>query len=348
MKSLKRNTCFRIFAYVAISVAVILFFGRNCKMRMAAYPCMYKEYLSGVIVMAMACLCLFVIIPRILSGHSIRKNMLFLLSVIFAATLAEMALVFPQVFALLLRQFSKDKAIFYFSVDSLFVLFRNTSIISFFFLYKLLRKEKSEKNQLLRLSVIQHRELALTDNRKVFKAPIDTIVFCEQVQNYARFHLSDGGIGYLHCTLSEITALLDDFGVRVSRSVYVMLDKILSYDGTVIIVKGKEVITFKVTDSYRETVSARMSQLDNVRQNPVPAVASDKSVTVGASNQQQISIQTFIRENPRCSEKNIMQHTGLSRSSVAKYIAKLKQQGLIRHVGSNKTGGYVAAEGEMG
>jgi len=40
----------------------------------------------------------------------------------------------------------------------------------------------------------------------------------------------------------------------------------------------------------------------------------------------------------------VIQHTSLSRSSVAKYIAKLKQQGLIRHVGSNKTGGYEAVE----
>ena len=33
---------------------------------------------------------------------------------------------------------------------------------------------------------------------------------------------------------------------------------------------------------------------------------------------------------------------------VLDHIARLKQQGLIRHVGSNKTGGYEAVEGEMG
>ncbi|MBR3571663.1 MAG: hypothetical protein IKN99_00190 [Bacteroidales bacterium] len=40
----------------------------------------------------------------------------------------------------------------------------------------------------------------------------------------------------------------------------------------------------------------------------------------------------------------VIQHTSLSRSSVAKYIAKFKKQGLIRHVGSNKTRGYRVVE----
>ncbi|MBR3557401.1 MAG: winged helix-turn-helix transcriptional regulator [Bacteroidales bacterium] len=58
-------------------------------------------------------------------------------------------------------------------------------------------------------------------------------------------------------------------------------------------------------------------------------------------------IYSFIADHPLCSTEDIMTKTNLSRSSVAKYIAKLKQQGLIRHVGSNKTGGYEAAEGGL-
>ncbi len=61
-----------------------------------------------------------------------------------------------------------------------------------------------------------------------------------------------------------------------------------------------------------------------------------------------VLIYSFIADHPLCSTEDIMAKTSLSRSSVAKYIARLKQQGLIRHVGSNKTGGYEAVEGEMG
>ena len=70
--------------------------------------------------------------------------------------------------------------------------------------------------------------------------------------------------------------------------------------------------------------------------------------TGGTFGKKPMLIYAYIANNPLSSTEDIMTKTGLSRSSVAKYIAKLKQQGLIRHVGPNKTGGYVAVEGGMG
>ena len=345
---MKRNVVFRILSHLAVCIAVILLFGRNCKMRMAAYPCMYKEYLSGIIVVAMTYLTAFVLIPRIFSRHNTCKGLLSLLTAILMATLAEMTIVYPQVISLLMRQFPKNTAILYFAEDSLSVFFRNTGIVSFVLIYKMMLKEKNENRQLVRLSVNRHKELSLTDNRRIFQAPLDTVVYCEQIQNYTRFHLLDGSTGYLHCPLSETVALLDNYGVQISRSVFVMLDKIVAYDGNIMTVAGENNISLKVTDAYRGTADARTSRLDNLNNNTPSVHGGENSVINGKNNRQQTLIQTFITDNPGCSEKDIMQHTCLSRSSVAKYIAKLKKQGLIRHVGSNKTGGYEAVEGEMG
>ena len=345
---MKRSVVFQILSHLIACIAVILLFGRNCKMRMAAFPCMYKEYLSGIIVVAMTYLTAFVLFPRIFSRHSALKGTLSLLTVIFMATLAEMALVYPQVISLLMRQFPKNTAILYFAEDSLSVFFRNTAIVSFVLIYRMLQKEKNKNRQLVRLSVNHHKELSLTDNRRVFQTPLDNVVYCEQIQNYTRFYLFDGTTGYLHCSLSETVALLDNYGVQISRSVFVMLDKIVAYDGNIMTVAGENNISLKVTDGYRETADARTGRLGNLNNNTSSVHGGKNSVINGKNNRQQTLIQIFITDNPGCSEKDIMQHTSLSRSSVAKYIARLKQQGLIRHVGSNKTGGYEAANDERG
>ncbi|MBO7587620.1 MAG: MarR family transcriptional regulator [Bacteroidales bacterium] len=49
-----------------------------------------------------------------------------------------------------------------------------------------------------------------------------------------------------------------------------------------------------------------------------------------------------MEKHPNCSTADIVAATGFSLSTVERSIVELKQQGLIEHTGSKKTGGYKA------
>ncbi|MBR0304489.1 MAG: MarR family transcriptional regulator [Bacteroidales bacterium] len=56
----------------------------------------------------------------------------------------------------------------------------------------------------------------------------------------------------------------------------------------------------------------------------------------------------YISKHPGCSAQDISKRMNVTHNTIYRQIARLKQQGLIEHVGANKTGGYEAVEEEMG
>ena len=52
----------------------------------------------------------------------------------------------------------------------------------------------------------------------------------------------------------------------------------------------------------------------------------------------------LVIENPGISAVQLASKSKLSQSTINRHIARLKQQGLIEHVGANKTGGYRVVE----
>ena len=152
-------------------------------------------------------------------------------------------------------------------------------------------------------------------------------------------------------TMSDITGMMGKRGVQISRSTYVMLQHIVAYNNDTITVKGrgKENVILKISSAYKKNVSQRITHFSKTEEK---STMIQDHITISEHSGEVLNkklglIFAFISENPCCSSEDIMAKTNLSRSSVAKYIARLKQQGLIRHVGSNKTGGYEAVEGEM-
>ena len=72
----QRSTFSHLMTHALIAAILVMFFGNFCRMRTIAWPCLYKEYLSGVLVVVLPFLNIYVIYPRfyrpsILSSKSI-------------------------------------------------------------------------------------------------------------------------------------------------------------------------------------------------------------------------------------------------------------------------------------
>ena len=353
----KNGNILRFIAHILFCIIFVFFLGRNCYLRPGAYPLVYKEYLSGVIVLVMVYLNVLVIIPRILSGFNHTRCLSLSAATVVAATFCEMAMVYPQVIAIMTCQYSTHTAHLYFVEDSFLVLLRNVGIITFIFTIMALRCEMRMGRMKSRFWVKHHGSLVLTSiQRMLFEVPVYHVRYCEKCGNQIRFYLVDGNSGYMNGTMSDITGRMGKRGVQISRSTYVMLQHIsdYTYDTLSVLGEGEETVTFKISNSYREHVHQRIAPFVKPADNPDKssdekqdnmAVVSRYNETMG---RKPALIYSFIADHPLCSAEDLMPKTNLSRSSVAKYIARLKKQGLIRHVGSNKTGGYEAVEGEMG
>lgn len=348
------------FSWFVVNILIcgvfLVCFGGNCSLRTAAYPCAYKEYLSGVIVLVLIYLNVLMTIPRILSGFNHIRYLLLSAAMIATATICEMAMVYPQVIAIMTSQFPLHTAHLYFVEDSFFVLLRNFGIITFVFMIMFLRKEMRLGRMKNRFWLKHHGSLILTNTQQMlFEVPVDHVKYCEKCGNLIRFYLVDGKSGFMNCNMHDITGMMGKHGVQISRGAFVMLRHICKYDNETIIMEGygKDPIKLKVTRAYSDRVNQRLTRYKKTTvtsYNPIGTNQNHKAImkkTGGTFGKKPMLIYAYIANNPLSSTEDIMTKTGLSRSSVAKYIAKLKQQGLIRHVGPNKTGGYVAVEGGM-
>ncbi len=342
---------------ILICGVFLICFGGTCTLRTAAFPCAYKEYLSGVIVLVMVYLNVLVILPCILSGFNHTRYLLLSAATVIIATFCEMAMVYPQVITIMTCQFPTNTAHLYFAYESLLVLLRNIGIITFVFTIMALRNEMRSGRMKSRFWVKHHGSLVLTNaKRMLFEVPVEHVKYCEKCGNQIRFYLVDGNSGYMNGTMRDIIAMMGKRGVQISRSAYVMLQHIsdYTYDTMSVLGEDEEAVNLKISHSYRERVHQLTAPFVKSADNsdkPTDEKQDNMAVDSGHNGimgKKPVLIYSFIADHPLCSTEDIMAKTSLSRSSVAKYIAKLKQQGLIRHVGSNKTGGYEAVEGEMG
>ena len=336
-------------ANVLFCIIIVYFFGRNCYLRPGAYPLVYKEYLSGVIVLVLIYLNVLIIIPRILSGFNFIRYLLFFAATIFIATICEMAMVYPQAIAIIKCHYPLHTAHLYYVEDSFLVLLRNVGIIIFVLMTILLRNELHLGRRKSRFWLKHHGSLILTNTQQMlFEVPVDHVKYCEKCGNLIRFYLVDGKSGFMNCNMRNITSMMGKHGVQISRGTYVMLQHICMYDNETITMEenGKDSIKLKVSRAYSDRVSQRLTRYKKTAVNPYnPLGANQKHMAImkksdGTIGKKTMLIYTYIANNPFCSAEDIMAQTDLSRSSVAKYIARLKQQGLIEHVGANKTGGY--------
>lgn len=124
----KSSTFVTVCANLLFCFVVIAFFGRNTMLRLPAVGALYKEYLSGCIVLLLFYFQKMVIYPKIRFGIITRYLWIGLFAAMIAATL-EMLLVFPQVMEILMSNLSKKESFRVLLSFSLFIFLRDIGFL---------------------------------------------------------------------------------------------------------------------------------------------------------------------------------------------------------------------------
>lgn len=340
---------------------IVYFFGTNCRMRPAAYPALYKEYITGLIAIVTIYFNYFFLFPKLFLR---RKHIAYWLYTICSVVLSgcvEMLLVSPQlVEAYSLRNCEIQMITEFLIMDTLCVSVRNLGLVLFSYTINeifWLKKQAVEKDTAVRK---QYDSLDVKDeNHLTYLVHTGNIYYCEQDRNISVIHLLDGKYYIRYCSLNSLAELLGetDF-VRISRNIIVPKSIVSRFKENKIQLKRNDnydqPVVFNVNVAYLEKV---MSQLNlEMVTTPVQTEKKDKdsSDTEKESSVQNIpspleelnhnpkllTVYHYISTHTQCKIGDISKDCKISKGSVCRYLAKLTELGLISYNGAKKTGGY--------
>lgn len=354
----KRNIFLILSSHLLFCAAVILVFGNSCRLRPAAFPCLYKEYLSGVIVLAAYYAVLFLCFSVCFRRNSPTLFAVLTFLTVLLASAGEMVLVYPQISHMLFLQLGPDTARRYILNSCLFVLARDSGFAMFAFMSGLIQYQSWRLWQKDRTLFTHHRQVEVDkDVNRSDLVDVSDICYCEQNSNYTRIYTKDGKHHDRRCTLDFISDILSETDiVRISRKHLVMHEAIASYNkSSVNICSGKDTppVNIKIPRRRADEVlqkiqsyeaAQKLEKFEAAIESSNPDGQHDKPVL----NKQNVRIYKYVSQHPGCTANDIRKYIKTTPNTIYRHIAKLKQQGLIRHVGSNKTGGYEVVKGEMG
>ena len=358
----------RIFVHLLFCVFTVLFFRLNTFLRPAALGALYKEYISGGIVLSVFYLNYFLFYPKFYAKRRFGSYIAVSIIVLTIASLTEEKLVYPQVYRVVENMNIDFHR--YFANQTFLIFLRDACFFLFSFMVCVIRALNEEKRDLQRcLHNQNHLIVAKTilGNDTVTISDGD-ITHCQQIENYAYLYLLNGNVYTKNCTLSDLS---DDIGpeccVRISRSVVVMYAYIQSFDRNVVFVQThKGIEGFTITNYYKDqalsqikshVIGSKVNKPDVVDVNVYSENSfnelfqentNDEQISpiaeTGQVDEPQVALQvlSFISEHPGCKSSDLTGQFHISLSTVNRILRQIKAEGLITYEGSKKTGGYRA------
>ena len=363
---MKKSQLFTLFFHILFCLAVVLSFRYNSYLRPAALGALYKEYIAASIVLSLCYLNYFVLYPLFYVKRRFLIYIILTLLSLITFSLAEEALVYPQVYGVVhLLDINLN---LYFIEQTILIMLRDACFVLFSFSLSIISSLKKE-NKDIYLYLHNHNHLIVAKDTKnnTVTIHLDDITYCQQIENYAYINLSNGMQYSKNCSLSALAEELGtDYSVRISRSIIAMYVYVQSYDiNTVYLCTNEGVKGFAITQSYKNQAIIQLKKhcpisedaFDTLNALETPAIVTNQSSkTLIEKDEDSISansanldekrysymILSFITGNPDCKGSDITQFCGLSLSTVNRILAQLKEEGLVEYVGSKKTGGYRA------
>ena len=341
------------FLLFLLSVSVVLFFGKFCVLRPYDSQHPYKEYLSGLIVLALVGV--NVLLFRLNYGKGRQKQyFLWTFLSIVAALLAEMLMVGVDIFPKMSAQFPRSSAMAFLAVDVLYVFLRDAAFALLAATlqttqYYRRRFSDSEAVMLHEFKRIEAEDLKTGD---IVVANIADVSYVMQSENYSYLYLSTGSVLCRHGSLKSIAELLCPlYAAQISRKVLVFYDHVSKYSQTGVVVKSaKEDVILPLSENYAAKALVQLEQhvekkmKKSRRKSSREAVPSGETAAMEKIEQYRTSILHFIMENPGCSASEVKKNRSISQSTVNRILAQLKKEGLIEYRGSKKYGGYVVVD----
>lgn len=324
-------------AQLVFCILFLFLFVNNSIIRPTAPGILYKEYFIGSLLILMAYINVHVLYPKFYRSNQIIRYTLFSLLCIIISLVVEFVWIYPDVIEVLRQSWSERDAQAYFWGSTVFVFLRNTGIFAVTFLLCDIIRLRHKENRYDRMLAEKTGNIAVEDvggNTVLLKT--NSILYCEQEENYTKIYSKDRQAFIRYGSLTKTLSLLGtESFMQINRKTIVLKKAIISYKNGMLWISGDEK-PFEVTTAYQCIFS-----------DPT-AVKQYGEKTGGEPHQKGIQkdkvIFQLVIENPGISAVQLASKSKLSQSTINRHIARLKQQGLIEHVGANKTGGYRVVE----
>ena len=356
------STFGKICIHVGFCVAIVIFFGRNSILRMPAYGAMHKEYIISLLPLALFYGNMFVLFPQLFLKERLFAYIASVTLCLLASIGAELAWIYPQIEPALVGLFGDEAAKNLFVYYLPLVFLRNFGFVLFSFVLCDIRHQTTLKKKYeSRLKEIAGEVDILKTENTFGLAKIQDILYCQQSKNVTWVTMSGGNFYTRYGSLKTIKKLLgDDLLIDVSKGLFVMQDKIHSYDEKTITIKdpvGKS-HSFEwgagFFESAHQKLSARPSQettetvLENTSEKTITSSPSSSNrkhlIAFFKKHQNYRPVYSYIRRHPDCKASEISSSLQIPTGSLNRTLKQLKDEGLIEYSGSKKTGGYRVVE----
>ena len=199
------------------------------------------------------------------------------------------------------------------------------------------------------------RMLDVTDkDSNIQLVSIDEIFYCQQQRNFTMVYTVQNKS---YTRLGSMKHLEQLFGenefIRITSTVLVPFRYIKSCKGNVVVMRKmpwQDAPTAFALESKNSEETA-----ENVLEGLMryKALSGGKSITVKMprpavkrkpivpSDEKIMEVFAFVEKHPKCNSADIMAETQFSMSTVERCIIKLRKNGLVKHVGSRRHGGYI-------
>lgn len=347
-----------------VCLLIIYFFGFNCRLRPAACSALYKEYITGIIVLAAIYLNYLLLFPKL---YEQRRFIAYWLCTIGSAVMSgilEMLLVYPQLYERYVMYFDSASIVEALVMDFIYVIIRNGGLILLAYTLNdigYLRKQEQEKMSLI--SNLYGFFDVKDSYNKTTLVNIENIYYCYQEKNITNIYTLDGKRYIRYCSLNKMEEMLKPYEfVRVSRDTIVSIPHIIKYANSQVEMQKlpnfTKTVVFQVGDNYVEQVEKTLLQGFDAKS--LPCIKNSKKSTekkriyrkrnethqdktIGEyfeQNPKLMAVYQYIESQPDCKVNDISNTCRLPQGTVRRYIGFLMDKRLIKHTGSRRYGGY--------
>ncbi len=313
-----------------------------------------KECISTLFLLGSLYLNYFLLFPKLYQKYPHIIYWLILLFIILITGLIDLAIAYPFIMSRNGKVIQEIGPFDYFFFIVLFVSGRN---LAFNFLPFILAERNHIQQSLDKEVKIVYRDvrkLDVTDkDNNIRLVDIDDIFYCHQQGNFTEIYTVQND---RYTRLGSMKHLEQLFGeeefIRITTTVLVPFRYIKSCKENIVTMRRmpweNEPTTFKLEPKTQEKISERIAEgikrnktVDSDKETSeehIPSKIKRKPAT--PPEEKLTMVLSYIEKHPNCNTGDIITETKIPLSTVERCISVLKSQGLVKHTGSKKNGGY--------
>lgn len=351
-----------IFSHILFWAIICYFFYRNAFLRPPSINAMYKEFITVLFIAIVVYINYFFLIPKFYNSFKFKRYLFLTVLIVFAGGIGEFLLLKPNIIECYPDSLSSQELRPALLTVTILLIIRDFCFVLFFFIIRLyqdlLKKYMLDKKT---ISQKKHFITIMEPNTDPKIVNIKDIVFLSHKRNAIYYYLANGCKTYQYITLQNAIEILpEDSYARINRGDVIMFKHIKCWNEFYIqlnLMQNGKYTKLQITPKYQNSVIKKL-------QKDIPKAYTQIICDVGENmskindlsgeemlkkvrfslNKTEKKVILFIKKHPGCRVPDIGNAIEKSNRTIERIISELKKNGLIKHDGTTKSGGYYIIE----